>query len=88
MALHSFETRIKDGKIEVTAIAENTLKQNMSRQAKLLATGMNSVGKGVVIVGGGSGAFHAVESLREVRTQPQLSAYSFTDYVRKTLTIA
>ncbi|KAF5327184.1 hypothetical protein D9619_004398 [Psilocybe cf. subviscida] len=65
MALHSFETRIKDGKIEVTAITENTLKQNMSRQAKLLATGVNSVGKGIVIVGGGSGAFHAVESLRE-----------------------
>lgn len=77
MALHSFETRIKDGKIEVTAITENTLKQNMSRQPKLLATGMNTAGKGIVIVGGGSGGFHAVESLREVRSQSD--AYSFAN---------
>ncbi|KAF8968027.1 flavoprotein [Flammula alnicola] len=65
MALHSFQTEVKDGKIHVTANPASTLKNNMSRQAKLLATGVNSSGKGVVIVGGGSGAFHAVESLRE-----------------------
>jgi len=66
MALHSFETRVQDGKILVTANVVSTLKSNMSRQPKLLATGVNSVGKGVIIVGGGSGTFHAVESLREV----------------------
>jgi len=66
MALHSFKTQIKDGKIHVTADPANTLKNNMARQATLRATGINSTGKGVVIVGGGSGAFHAVESLREV----------------------
>ena len=66
MALHSFKTSVVDGKINVTANTGSTLKDNMSRQATLLATGVNSSGKGVVIVGGGSGTFHAVESLREV----------------------
>jgi NADPH-dependent 2,4-dienoyl-CoA reductase/sulfur reductase-like enzyme/nitrite reductase/ring-hydroxylating ferredoxin subunit len=65
MSLHSFQTQVKDGKIHVTANPANTLKANMSRQPNLLATGVNSTGKGIVIVGGGSGAFHAVESLRE-----------------------
>ncbi|CAA7266910.1 unnamed protein product [Cyclocybe aegerita] len=65
MALHSFQTQVKDGKIYVTANTTITLKNNMSRQATLLSTGVNSTGKGVVIVGGGSGTFHAVESLRE-----------------------
>jgi len=67
MALHSFKTQIKDGKIHVTADPANTLKSNMTRQATLRATGANSTGKGVIIVGGGAGAFHAVESMREVR---------------------
>lgn len=52
----------------MTAEPENTLKKNMSRQPKLLATGYaGNTTPGVVIVGGGSGAFHAIESLREVR---------------------
>jgi len=67
MALHSFQTQVKDGKIFVTANTDNTLKANISRQPRLLATGVNATGKGVVIVGGGSGAFNAIESLREVR---------------------
>jgi len=66
MALHSFKTRVIDGKIHVTANPANTLKNNLARQPTLLATGVDSSGKGTVIVGGGSGAFHAVESLREV----------------------
>jgi NADH dehydrogenase FAD-containing subunit len=37
----------------------------MARPPKLLSSG-NESGKGVVIVGGGAGAFHTVESLREV----------------------
>ncbi|EKM58472.1 uncharacterized protein PHACADRAFT_252817 [Phanerochaete carnosa HHB-10118-sp] len=65
-ALHSFKAEVKDGQIHVTADPENTNKKNMSRQPKLLATGSaQSTTPGVVIVGGGSGAFHAVESLRE-----------------------
>lgn len=66
-ALHSFKAHVEDGKILVTADPGKTLKNNMSRQPKLLASapGVNA-GPGVVIVGGGSGAFHAVESLREV----------------------
>ena len=66
MALHAFETQVKDGKILVTANPPYTLRSSFSRQPKLLATGANSFGKGVIIVGGGSGAFNAVESLREV----------------------
>ncbi|EMD31273.1 hypothetical protein CERSUDRAFT_89128 [Gelatoporia subvermispora B] len=63
-ALHSFKAHVENGKIYVTADAESTLKKNMSRHPKLLATGAGS-GKGVVIVGGGSGAYHCIESLRE-----------------------
>jgi hypothetical protein len=66
MALHSFETQVKDGKILVTANPPYTLANNKSRQPKLLSTGAYSFGKGVIIVGGGSGAFGAIESLREV----------------------
>ncbi|KAF6757217.1 flavo protein [Ephemerocybe angulata] len=64
-ALHSFKAHVADGKIHVTANAANTTKANMSRQPKLLASGTESSGRGVVIIGGGSGTFHAVESLRE-----------------------
>ncbi|PCH42677.1 hypothetical protein WOLCODRAFT_163963 [Wolfiporia cocos MD-104 SS10] len=63
-AIHSFKTHIADGKIHVTADTSSTLKDNLSRQPKLLATGASS-GKGVVIVGGGSGTYHCIESLRE-----------------------
>ncbi|KAI0261514.1 flavoprotein [Gloeopeniophorella convolvens] len=64
-AIHSFQTHIADGKIYVTADPANTTKDKMSRPPKLLASGAEVGGAGVVIVGGGSGAFHAVESLRE-----------------------
>ncbi|TEB34751.1 hypothetical protein FA13DRAFT_1729396 [Coprinellus micaceus] len=64
-ALHSFKTHVADGKIHVTANVQNTKKANLARQPKLLATGNDSSGLGVVIIGGGAGAFQAVESLRE-----------------------
>ncbi|TBU39755.1 hypothetical protein BD309DRAFT_901165 [Dichomitus squalens] len=67
-ALHSFKAEVKDGKIHVTADPSLTTSANKSRPPKLLATGSDvPVGqtKGVVIVGGGSGAFMAIESLRE-----------------------
>jgi len=65
-AIHSFKTHVENGKILVTADPVNTTKNNMSRQPKLLAQSVNSnAGPGVVIVGGGSAAFHTVESLRE-----------------------
>ncbi|OJT01779.1 Apoptosis-inducing factor 1 [Trametes pubescens] len=67
-ALHSFKAEIVDGKISVTADPTSTTSANKSRQPKLLATGSSVTagqGKGVVIVGGGSGAFHLIESLRE-----------------------
>lgn len=66
MALHSFKTSVANGEINVTARTENTLKKNLARPATLLDGGVYTLGLGVVIVGGGSGTFHAVESLREV----------------------
>jgi hypothetical protein len=65
-AIHSFQTHVTDGKIYVTADPANTTKEKMSRPPKLLSSGSEVGGAGVVIVGGGSGAFHATESLREV----------------------
>jgi hypothetical protein len=65
-ALHSFQTHIADGKIYVTANPANTTKENKSRPPKLLSSGTEVGGAGVVIVGGGSGAFQATEGLREV----------------------
>jgi apoptosis-inducing factor 3 len=64
-AIHSFQTHITDGKIHVTADPANTIKDKLSRSPKLLSSGSEVGGAGVVIVGGGSGAFHATESLRE-----------------------
>jgi hypothetical protein len=75
MALHSFKTSVLNGQIHVTAFVESTLKQNMSRQPTLLDGGVYESGPGVVIVGGGSGTFHAVESLREVRVIGFLSMF-------------
>ncbi|KAJ3862541.1 hypothetical protein EV359DRAFT_44991 [Lentinula novae-zelandiae] len=63
--LHSFKAYVADGKIHVTANPEFTLKENMGRPPKLSTAGFDAVGKGTVIIGGGSGAFQAVESLRE-----------------------
>ena len=67
--IHSFKTRISDGKIFVTADEERVAKANMSRQSKVPANpdaGLASGNAGVVIVGGGSGTFHSIISLREV----------------------
>ncbi|KAG6333683.1 hypothetical protein ID866_5401, partial [Astraeus odoratus] len=61
-ALHSFKTHITDGMVFVTADVSRTLKSNMARAPTLLSTGAAANGKGVVIIGGGSGTLHAVES--------------------------
>ncbi|KAJ3714903.1 hypothetical protein DFJ43DRAFT_1102816 [Lentinula guzmanii] len=63
--IHSFKAYIADGKIHVTANPDFTLKENLARPPKLSTAGFDAVGKGTVIIGGGSGAFQAVESLRE-----------------------
>ncbi|KAJ3716002.1 hypothetical protein C8R42DRAFT_725191 [Lentinula raphanica] len=64
-AIHSFKAHISNGKIHVTANPDFTLKENLARPPKLSTAGFDAVGKGTVIIGGGSGAFQAVESLRE-----------------------
>ncbi|CCM02291.1 uncharacterized protein FIBRA_04379 [Fibroporia radiculosa] len=78
-AIHSFRAHIADGKIHVTANPFETLKANHSRQPKLLATGTGS-GKGVVIVGGGSGTYHCIESLREHGYNGPLTVISKESY--------
>ena len=55
-----------NGKINVTAVPSQTLKENKSRPPILYSDSSKALGKTVVIVGGGSGAIHTVESLREV----------------------
>jgi apoptosis-inducing factor 3 len=65
-AIHSFKAHVSGGKIHVTADPARTIKGNMARAPKLSSTTERSGSKsGVLIVGGGSGTFHAVESLRE-----------------------
>ncbi|KAJ6631031.1 flavoprotein [Mycena sp. CBHHK59/15] len=64
-ALHSFQVQISDGQIHVTARSSDTEKANLARAPKL-TTATETSGSGVVIVGGGSATFHAVESLREL----------------------
>ncbi|KAI5122548.1 hypothetical protein M0805_005275 [Coniferiporia weirii] len=64
-AIHSFKATVQDGKIHVTADPKRTLKDNMKRAPTLSTDGVVEPGKGVVIVGGGAGAVHTVESLRE-----------------------
>lgn len=65
-AIHSFKATVKDGKVLVSANEQNTLKNNKARPPKLSVSGETAPGKGVVIVGGGAGAIHTVEGLREV----------------------
>lgn len=64
-ALHSFKTHITDGKVVVTADVSRTVKSNKARAPTLISPVAVPVSKGVVIVGGGAGTFHAIESLRE-----------------------
>lgn len=66
-AIHSFKAEVKDGKILVTAKQSDTLKKNKSRFPTLRSSSFTAEGPGVVIVGGGAGSLHVVESLREVR---------------------
>ncbi|KZP31859.1 FAD/NAD(P)-binding domain-containing protein [Athelia psychrophila] len=63
--IHSFKAFVKDGQIHVTADPAKTQKPNMARPPGLVEASSEKAGAGVVIVGGGSAAFHAVESLRE-----------------------
>lgn len=66
-ALHSFKADIVDGKIQVTAKPSDTLKENKARFPTLRSGQIKTAGgAGVVIVGGGAGALHTIDSLREV----------------------
>ncbi|KAI0787999.1 hypothetical protein C8Q74DRAFT_1255286 [Fomes fomentarius] len=82
-ALHTFKAEVVNGKIQVTADPSATLSANKSRPPKLLATGPDILvgqGKGVVIVGGGSGGFNAIESLREHGYKGPITVVSKENY--------
>ena len=67
-SLHSFRAHVENGKIFVTAREQNTLKANMAQPPALSSVGIEVPGdESVVIVGGGAGAIHAIESLRLAR---------------------
>ncbi|KZP31864.1 FAD/NAD(P)-binding domain-containing protein [Athelia psychrophila] len=63
--IHSFKAFVKDGQIHVTADPAKTQKPNIARAPGFVEASSEKAGAGVIIVGGGSAAFHAVESLRE-----------------------
>lgn len=67
-AIHSFPAHVDGGKIHVTADPKFTKKDDNLVRQPTIASGLNAEeSSGVVIVGGGSGTIHAIESLREVR---------------------
>lgn len=57
----------------MTADPELTVKENMKKNPRLL-TEDTSFKTGLVIVGGGSGTFYAIESLREVCHEKEISS--------------
>ena len=63
--MHSFKAVVQDDKILVTADPKRTLKDNKSRALSASFDGTIAPGNGTIIVGGGAGAIHTVESLRE-----------------------
>ena len=82
--LHSFKAAIQDDKILVTADPKRTLKSNKSRALAASFDGIVAPGNGTIIVGGGAGAIHTVESLREAcgilgTTKIQKNANTYTN---------
>jgi len=65
-SLWSFGATVKDGKIFVNA-SEKEVKSKVGRVVPRSKTAKDHTKETVVIVGGGSGGSHAVESLRMVR---------------------
>ncbi len=68
-SIHSFKAEISsEGKIVVTAPLDKVTKKDMERVLQLdVSDASIKASKGTVIVGGGSGAIHTIESLRTVR---------------------
>ena len=65
-ALHSFKTELQGSKLQVTAELDRTSNKDWGRQPNLPPSYQPTAAHGVVIVGGGGGTIHAIESLREV----------------------
>lgn len=69
-SLHSFKAEISnEGKIVVTAPLDKVTKNNYERSSLPVEISVDATeqqNRGTVIVGGGAGAIHTVESLREV----------------------
>jgi hypothetical protein len=80
--LHSFKARVADGKVYVTASPTRTLKDSVAFFPNIPASFAENSGKGVVIVGGGSGALHTVQSLREVGRADLHQSHRLTVFTR------
>ncbi|KZV59680.1 flavo protein [Peniophora sp. CONT] len=77
--IHSFKTTIENGQIHVTAEPASTKPENKSRPPKVVST-VEESGPGVVVVGGGSGAYGVVESLREQGYRKSITIVSSEPY--------
>ncbi|KAI0032524.1 flavoprotein [Vararia minispora EC-137] len=73
--LHSFKVSIEDGQIHVTADPSQTTPAGKARPPKV-AGSSEEPGPGVVVVGGGSGAYGVVESLREFGYKKSITVIS------------
>lgn len=80
--IHSFPAKVEDGKIHVTADPKFTKKDdNLVRQATIPEKLNLQESTGVVIIGGGSGALHTIESLRENGYTEPITVISKESYV-------
>jgi nitrite reductase/ring-hydroxylating ferredoxin subunit len=76
-AIHSFPVHLEGGKIMVTADPKYTKKDDNCVRAPNIVSSFDEVTSGVVIVGGGAGTIHALQSLREVSILSTISTPKF-----------
>ena len=77
--IHSFKAFVENGQIQVTADPASAKPENRSRPPKVITTA-EEPGPGVVVVGGGSGAYGVVESLREFGYKKSITIISSEPY--------
>ncbi|KAH8831282.1 hypothetical protein DL96DRAFT_1777615 [Flagelloscypha sp. PMI_526] len=78
-ALNKFPVTIKDGMIHVSANPEHTTKNGSWRAPKSVAS--DSADKGVLIVGGGAGAYNTIQGLRNAGYKSPITVLSQENYV-------
>jgi hypothetical protein len=73
--IHQFQVSVEDGQIHVTADPAQTTAAGKARPPKV-STMIEEHGAGVVVVGGGSGAYGVIESLREFGYKKSITVIS------------